>query len=309
MSASRRVGRVTTYGYFVGKKLLGRGHHVFRHAKEIDGSSGNGEDQDDITNVELFRQSLIRGWGEGEVGSAETATAADWAQPLPEDRPILPGDVLLGDPAGFFADEDTGPLRSLLGFFGDSLDSRLRRIGMRGRIAADLPQRERLRVLPVILVIRSSASDGVEGVWLTMRTGELMGDYINHFHSRPLLFGGPSGTGLTMVHPYSQVHGSSCLTKEGLHLGGDFGSAQQWADEGQGSSLRFRFFIGRVKWAPGELEAEMKQGKERLWIPLRCSMDLVLSEVDSIDEKPLWVRMAELAGGQAEEAGRRYDLL
>jgi len=144
-----------------------------------------------------------------------------------------------------------------------------------------------------------------------MRTGQLMGDFINHFHSRPLHYGGPEDASLTMVHPYKQVPGAQPLEDSGLYLGGDFAGAQDWVEEGEGSSLRFRFFLNRVRWKPGELEKEVGPGagERPLWIPIRCSADLVLSEVDSPEDKPLWVQVAELAGGDAEAAGREHDLL
>jgi len=152
-----------------------------------------------------------------------------------------------------------------------------------------------------------------EGVWLTRRTGRLMGDFVNHFHSRPIHYGGPNDGSLMMLHPYPQVPGSKLLAEDGgVYVGGDFAAAQDWVEEGQGSSLRFRFFLNRIIWKQGELVREVGIGlapEQRAWIPTRCSANLVLSEVDSIEEKPLWVQIAELAGGEAESAGREHGLL
>merc|ERR1719221_939977 len=110
-----------------------------------------------------------------------------------------------------------------------------------------------------------------------------MGDLTDMFHSRPLQYGGPAEASLTMVHPYPQVEGSSQLADSGLWLGGDFGSAQSWVDDGEGSSLRFRFFLNRIRWSRGQLATEVRRGKgpgqfsfDQPWIPVRCSADLVL---------------------------------
>ncbi|CAJ1408333.1 unnamed protein product [Effrenium voratum] len=247
------------------------------------------EDTEDTTNVELFRQSLIQGWGAGDVASSDSS---DWAEVL-DPAAVRAGDVLLGDPRRFF---------------GEGSSPTLRRIGLQERIPEDYPRRERLRYLPVILLTSVEDSGKAEGVWLTLRTGQLLGDFINFFHSRPLLYGGPSRSeSVLMVHPYAEVEGAKPLP-DGLFLGGSFESAQAWVEEGQGSSLRMRFFLNRIEWQQGELAAELAPS-EKAWLPVRCSVDLVLSETDAIDAKPLWVKVAESAGGQPELLGRAYGLL
>jgi len=255
-------------------------------------AEGEGEAEEaDSTNVELFRQSLIQGWGGGEVGS--TSTRSDWARSVAPPE-LRPGDVLLAAPRGFL---------------GGGQSSAAQRAGLRGRIPEDWPRRDQLRLLPVVLLTRVGADGGAaEGVLLNLRTGQLMGDFINYFHSRPLHYGGPDEAGLTMVHSYPQVPGAELLSEEaGLYLGGDFEGAKAWVEEGQGSSLRFRFFMNRVRWPPGALAAEAAAGGA--WLPVRCSGDLVLAEAESLEDRPLWVQIAELAGGEAEEAGRRHGLL
>lgn len=265
-------------------------------AENEEQGSGGVEDESDDTNVELFRQSLIQGWARGGGLGSASADETDWAEIIREDDTLVAGDILLGSPMGFIGEggSEAGP----------------ERVGLTSRISEDWPSREQLRLIPVVLVTRIRADGGAEGVCLTMRTGRLMGDYVNHFHTRPLHFGGPEKASLTMIHPYQEVPGSERLSKDGgLYLGGDFGGAQEWVEEGQGSELRFRFFVNRIRWKPGELFKEVRGSGEQVWIPVRCSADLVLAEVDSIDEKPLWVRIAELAGGEAEELGRRFGFL
>ncbi|CAL1170642.1 unnamed protein product [Cladocopium goreaui] len=258
---------------------------VFRRAEEA------AEEEQDTTNLELFRQSLIQGWGAGEIG--RSSDSADWAE-LVEPAAVRAGDILLGDPARFFS-EQTSPA--------------FRRIGLQGGIPADYPRRERLRYLPVLLLTEVDKDAGTaKGVWLTLRTGQLLGDFINFFHSRPLLYGGPTqSNSVTMVHPYPEVPGSKLLS-EGLYVGGSFEGAQAWVEEGEGSSLRIRFFLNHIQWRQGELAAELAPG-ENTWLPVRCSVDVVLSETDEIDAKPLWVKVAELAGGKLEELGRAHDLM
>jgi len=85
-----------------------------------------------------------------------------------------------------------------------------------------------------------------------------------------------------------------------------FDGAQAWVEEGQGSSLRFRFFIQNIQWLPGDLKDEVEM---RIWVPVKCSTDLVLAEVDSVGEKPLWAQIVELTGGEIEDAGRLYGLI
>ncbi|CAK9084301.1 UPF0301 protein SRU_0495, partial [Durusdinium trenchii] len=242
--------------------------------------------EEDTTNVELFRQSLIQGWGAGEVG--RSSDSADWAELVDPDA-VQAGDMLLGHPARFFS-ERTSPAFT--------------RIGLQGGIPADYPRRERLRYLPVLLLTEVNKEAGTaKGVWLTLRTGQLLGDFIDFFHSRPLLYGGPTPSeSVTMIHPYPEVPGSKKLSDD-IYLGGSFEGAQAWVEEGEGSSLRIRFFLNHIEWRQGELAAEL--APENTWLPVRCSVDVVLSETDAIDAKPLWVKVAELAGGELEELGVR----
>ncbi|CAE6970783.1 unnamed protein product [Symbiodinium natans] len=269
-----------------------RSLQVRRAAESTPGEPSEPEEED-TTNVELFRQSLIQGWASGgSVGGA--SGTSDWAEPI-EPADVRPGDILLGDPASFF---------------GEGASNALRRVGLQERIPADYPRRERLRYLPVVLLTEvDKESDTARGVWLTLRTGRLLGDLIDVFHSRPLLYGGPaSSEGVTMVHPYPQVEGSKPLSDGGLYLGGSLAGAQAFVEDGTGSSLRIRFFLNRIEWNKGEFAADL-DGDGRSFLPVRCSVDVVLTETDAVDAKPLWAKVAELAGGAVAEAGRQYDLL
>jgi len=275
-----------------------RSRHV-QYAEGIEGIAAagddNGEDGADGTSVELFRQSLIQGWGSSGVGSSAEDTS--WAKRV-TDEELAPGMVLLGNPAAFIGEDgpDDGP----------------RRVGLSSLLPSHLSSREKLRWMPVVLITSVEADGVAEGVSLTVRTGRLMGDFFNFFHSRPLHLGGPDEEDLTMLHPYppSQVPGAKLLSEDsGVYINTDpktFQGAQAWVEEGQGSSLRFRFFIRKIRWSPGDLKKEVET---RVWVPVTCSTDLVLAEVDSIVEKPLWAQIAALAGGDVEDAGRLYGLI
>eukprot|EP00434_Breviolum_minutum_P027976 symbB.v1.2.024751.t2/scaffold2367.1/size81165/4 len=256
----------SSFGFAEGcrRACRGRGHNQPRALSAVPHSRCP-----DSADVQVRTSHLcLAGWG-GDIG--RSADSADWAE-LVEPAAVRAGDILLGDPARFFS-EQTSPA--------------FRRIGLQGGIPADYPRRERLRYLPVLLLTEVDKDAGTaQGVWLTLR------DFINFFHSRPLLYG------VTMVHPYPEVPGSKLLS-EGIYA---------WVEEGEGSSLRIRFFLNHIQWRQGELAAELAPG-ENTWLPVRCSVDVVLSETDEIDAKPLWVKVAELAGGRLEQLGRAHDLM
>lgn len=254
------------------------------------------EDEDgeaDTTNVELFRQSLLRGWGSKGIGSADRgAMKTDWAEVISPDS-VRPGDLLLAHPEGFVGEEQ-GNMGTL-------------RVGMLRQIPEDYPRRETLRLLPVVLVTEISSDGTTEGVTLGRRSGSLMGDYVNFFHSQPLLIGGPHRSSIKMLHPYPQVPESTQLGEDvNLFVSTNFAGAQDWVENGEGSSLRFRFFANSVHWEKGELQKELGS---KFWLPLRCSPELVFSEVDGPRAKSLWAQVVELAGGEAEELAKEYGLM
>lgn len=271
-------------------------------ADDGDGNEDNEGDELDGTSVELFRQSLIQGWGSAGIGSS--AEEASWAK-LMTDGELEPGMVLLGNPAAFIGDDAPG--------------DGPRRVGLRNIMSPEWPSREKLRWMPVVLITRIQANNVAEGVALTYRSATLMGDLFNSFHSRPLNLGGPDEAGpdeadLTMLHPYppSQVAGAELLSEEsGIYI--NFNNpveflkhAQEWVEEGQGSSLRFRFYYRKIRWSPGDLKDEVEK---RIWVPVTCSGDLLLADMDSVGEKPLWAKIVSLIGGDVEDAARLYGLI
>ena len=142
------------------------------------------------------------------------------------------------------------------------------------------------------------------GLW----SGRLLGDLdLSAFQTRPMYFGGPGlDQPLSILHAYPELAGSLRLTEDGLMLSDDFGDAVKWVRDEVGSPLRFKF-IRKVLWAPSE-EAELAP-EAGVWLPTRCSRDLLLREPDSSFEEPLWSQIAEKAGGEVGGIARAYELL
>eukprot|EP00929_Paragymnodinium_shiwhaense_P104459 TRINITY_DN6889_c0_g1_i4.p1 TRINITY_DN6889_c0_g1~~TRINITY_DN6889_c0_g1_i4.p1 ORF type:complete len:371 (-),score=60.50 TRINITY_DN6889_c0_g1_i4:250-1362(-) len=251
-----------------------------------DGASGQPGDED--AAAELLRQSMLASWG--GTGVAEEPEE-DWAEEIAmDDTPELqPGDVLLARPDGF--------IRCGMEFSseGDNSDAGPHRVGMEKRIDSNFQTKENLYLtLPVVLLTRVD-DEGAEGVLLSKRTGKLMGDFMEHFMTRPIYFGGPEEANLTVIHPYPEVPDCRPLGESGLCVSSDFNTVQQWAEEdGDGSFLHLRFFMQKVSWGPGDLSKELEA--PATWIPLRCSTDVVLADADSGEETSVWLRVAELAG-------------
>jgi len=175
-----------------------RGRHV-QYAEGTEGKAAAGGDDTDSTSVELFRQSLIQGWGSASIGSS--TQDASWAQ-LVTDGELAPGMVLLANPAAFIGEgPENGP----------------RRVGLRSLMSPDWSSRDKLRFMPVVLITRVQADGVAEGVSLILRTRRLMGDFleVNHFQSRPLHLGGPDDAGLTCctLTPQAKCLEQNCYQK------------------------------------------------------------------------------------------------
>lgn len=171
---------------------------------------------------------------------------------------------------------------------------------------SDATRREKAR-LPVVLITEHNEL-GTEGLLLGLWSGKLLGDMgFDAFMTRPLYVGGAIKAGLAMLHSYPELPGAKNITSDGLAMSMNFSQALDWITYGTGTSLRFKFFIYKVRWPPGELEKELEQGTN--WLHVRCSRDLLMREPDSSFEEPLWVQIAEYAGGAPAEAARDYSLL
>mmetsp|Transcript_46629 Transcript_46629/g.110881 ORF Transcript_46629/g.110881 Transcript_46629/m.110881 type:complete len:312 (+) Transcript_46629:75-1010(+) len=262
---------------FAGFARLPYGRHssvLPRSAEAAEG--GLSEASDDSIEFFLKKEALKR-------GLSPSASLADFAETR-ELKDLEAGDVLvLRLPEAMMEEsDDTARTR---------WTSTLQRLGGSEVLWNSMARRQ----APVVLITRHD-EETTEGLLLTERTGRLMGDYVDAFYSRPLLFGGPvvGDRRVTMVHPYQQVPDCSQLGRIGLHVGSDVKQAQEWVDDPDNcaSSLRFRFFIGRVRWQRGELDQEVSYEH---WLPMHVSRDLILSEELDRDGKALHTAIADLA--------------
>jgi len=264
----------------------------------------DGTDADE--EVRRVREQLQRQWskGEGPVAGEGQATAQEGLWALPElelGRDGLPhaGSVLLANPAAYVSNERRW-----------AFDRPVAEVRT-GLSPAPINASRRARAdLPVVLLTRQSPM-GSEGLLLNAFTGQLLGDLgYEEFMTRPLYYGGPlqvADNVLWMLHAYPELPGCLQLTMDGLAVSDDFDSACDWVQNGTGSSMRFKFFVSSVRWQPGE-EGELAP-ESGIWLPARCSRELLLREPDSPFEEPLWVQIAERAGGELASLARAHSLL
>lgn len=261
------------------------------------------ENADDANNDEvskelrLAQERLTKIWNEGG-GSTATSfsvspSGANWTVDRLQISEGLPpaGSVLLADPRGFFL-EDGGPaaLRT-------------------GRLPFAEGSRRDKANLPVVLLTRVGRGFA-EGLLLGLWTGKLMGDIgVEDFMTRPLYHGGPgaNGTGLSMVHSYPEMPGSTVLSADGLAWSNHYETACRWIHTGPGSSLRFKFFYHSILWEGDEVDE--LSSTAGVWIPVQVSRDYLLREPDSSLEEPLWVQYAHKAGGELAELAKEFGLL
>jgi len=287
--------------------------------EEMGGRNGQWHEQsgaghEDSEGVEKARKRLLRQWADGGVDLMNENPL--WAAPewefstsgLPK-----PGSVLLAHPAAYPAwgseSQAAGGNHPPQDQHSLSRPCASRRTGLRV-VPLDAPRRERAR-LPVVLLTRRT-SEGTEGLSLGVWSGSLLGDLnFSKFMTRPLYIGGPMHTDveqpLEMLHAYPECPGSQRLTPDGLTLLNDWHKACDWIEEGPGSSMRFKFFLYRVRWLPEE-ERELTPGAG-VWMAARCSRDLILREPDSAYEEPLWSQIADRAGGDLAMVAREHGLL
>lgn len=290
---------------------LGRRHgtwrsaQVWRRAAGDDAGEGlSGEDK------EAARKLLERSLQLGSVPSS--SEEGRWARSI-EPSSVGPGSVLLANPGRFAAASSRAGAGSAGVLEGPAswLLQAAAFLGLAGLdIVADSPRFKRSSWMPVVLVTAQEADGSTKGLALTARTGVLLGDFeaegASAFATRPLGWGGPEDSSLSLLHPYSEVPKAQALGDSGLHLSRSLPEAKAWLDESTGSSLRFRFFSQCVRWGGGELERELQDGT---WLPLSASCEAVLDEAQGLGGQPLWAELAAMAGGEAAELAKSYDLL
>lgn len=240
-------------------------------------------------SLQLAREQLSRQCGYGSQGRGNHASL--WAEPgakLCGDELPAVGSVLLAHPSWDDAFARTGLIPPPPG-----------------------ASRRELARRPVVL-ITSRDNTGTNGIVLGDWSGDLLGDYdLDAFQTRPLYIGGPMpedvAPKLTILHSYPEMVDAVPITPDGLALSNSFKDCCDYIDTGPASSMRFKFFVRSMHWSPEEeIELDPKLG---LWLPTRCSRDLILREPDDSFEEPLWAQIVEHAGGELEELARDYGLL
>jgi len=295
-------------------------------AAAVDGEEAEEEEEEIVRQA---RERLLRqfagtdgfgeaiGGGMAFAGSGAGGTAGEdpfWVEPATLESDGLPsaGSVVLAHPAAYLRppSEEEAARQQL--DMDEEVSAKAgapvaaRRTGLPPVADPGAQRRDRGR-LPVVLITERTVA-GTSGLLLVNWSGRLLGDLgFMNFETRPLYIGGPLEERLAMIHAYPELPGSVQITADGLMLSNDFDAACQWINEGPGSPMRFKFFLYRVHWAPEE-EAELAE-EAGIWLPVRCSRDLILREPDSAFEEPLWAQIAEKAGGKLDALGREYELL
>eukprot|EP00931_Biecheleriopsis_adriatica_P041834 TRINITY_DN23866_c0_g1_i1.p1 TRINITY_DN23866_c0_g1~~TRINITY_DN23866_c0_g1_i1.p1 ORF type:complete len:348 (+),score=56.72 TRINITY_DN23866_c0_g1_i1:34-1044(+) len=256
--------------------------------------------EDSGEELQLAREFLSRQFGaEGSESGTAISPVGDWTvqtAELGEDGLPSVGTVLCANPTPFFSDAAPFPAATL-------------RTGLRPA-RADAPRRD-LGRLPVVLVTKVSRG-GAEGLLLGVWSGKLLGDLdLQEFMTRPLYWGGISIVDpeklLTMLHAYPDMPGAVKVTEDGLAVSNSFETAREWITEGPGSSLRFKFFQGCVRWDDDEVQELSPEAG--IWLAVNASRNVLLREPDSSFEEPLWVQLAEKAGGKLAALGAEHGLL
>jgi len=281
-----------------------------RHCKGEGGSEESPTGSDADFNLLAHRAQLSRSLTKS-MGEVEAAPAR--VEHVEQASTAVSGDVLLAHPRQFAASAaraGVGDMGNTLGDVGSVVFKALVFFGMgdSDMFMKEFPQREKLRRMPVVLLTQRNPDGSGEGFSLTARTGRLLGDFegFEGFMTRPVHTGGPDKGLFEMVHSYPQVRGASKLDSSDLYIGGDFKSAQDWVNDGEGSSLRFRFFVGKVSWGRGELDGELQRGQ---WLVARGAQDSVLDEAQGLNTKPLWAKLADDMGDEVRAVGRAFGLL
>jgi len=254
-------------------------------------------------------ENLFEGDGEKSVSLAEDSQY--WAKPDPEafDAQGLPrpGTVLLANPDNWLTQSFPAAMLST-GVLPMPPDPEVPR-----KLKANLP---------VVLVTKREASGRLEGLLLGRWSGELLGDkgWVC-FKTRPLYIGrGPyffpgrhreePSQVWRVLHKYNEIPEAIELTDDGLCVSDDVDQTLDYIlgdSNATISTIPFKFFQMALTWTPKAAESEFDPGAQ-VWMPARCSREILLREPDSPFEEPLWVQIAERCGGEFEALALKYGL-
>lgn len=162
------------------------------------------------------------------------------------------------------------------------------------------------RGMRVVLLVKR---DGTSGLILNQPTPCSIGDLtpkLPDFADNRIYFGGDGkigkegnkgNTDMHTLHSVRGLKGGEELT-DGVFVGADVLQAQQVVSLGLAKPEDFKFFYSCMRWEPGELEAEIAQGR---WIVAASSKDVVLKPSSHWEvnwAKPMWKILLEVMGGK-----------
>lgn len=168
----------------------------------------------------------------------------------------------------------------------------------------------------VIYVLQHSAEGSIgmilnrpAGVQMREATPLLLGDmetgFKSAFEREPIYLGGfDNHSNMAMMHGVRGL-ASASETEGGICFGG-MSEAIQGILEGKYMPSMFKFFIGRMTWGPGELDAQVDAG---VWICAAASRPVVLKQCMRLPV-PLWKEVLWLMGddyGAIAKDGQEWD--
>lgn len=248
-------------------------------------------------SLQFAREMLNRQFSQADVQVSDRGLGCDTMELElgPDELPEV-GTVLLANPKAFFGEERVPYPAATI---------------RTGRIVpnASASRHDKAASLPVVLII-GKTHYGAEGLVLGWWSGRLLGDpelNFSQFQTRPLYLGGIVKRPFAFLHTYPEMPSTRKLTKDGLSTSEDYGAACDWISEGNGSSMRFKFFMNGVYW-PSQEFAELSPDAG-VWLPTSVDVNWIMREPDSSFEEPLWVQIADKAGGKLKQLAEEYGLL
>ena len=146
----------------------------------------------------------------------------------------------------------------------------------------------------VVLLVEHN-EEGSVGFVLNQRTDLAVNMVMEELSSvsTSLFQGGPvEQDRLNYIHTFSDIEGSDEVAP-GVFFGGSFEDIMQGIDVGKFDKEKFKFFVGYSGWAPGQLEAELR---EKSWIVAKLKAEDIIDS-DLVDNE-LWKKAIQLSGGK-----------
>lgn len=129
---------------------------------------------------------------------------------------------------------------------------------------------------------------------LELRVGDFMEDLPDT--DAAVSFGGPvQNDALFYIHTLGERIPNSIEIMEGLYMGGDFETLQEFLQRGEADSTNLRFFVGYSGWGPGQLAGELEANS---WIVAKSDVPTIMQT----DSEEAW-------GKILRSMGKRYSVL